>query len=93
MGRNSSLQPKSQNQTISKWCDCCARPWNGRWISCTGKYGRITPCQWLIAKVTDVSDLYKGIATVSGGNKIKGAAFAFRLKRSKRKIISIEPFV
>ncbi|PJZ52839.1 hypothetical protein [Leptospira adleri] len=28
-------------------------------------------CQWFIAKVTDVSDLYKGIVTVSGGYKIK----------------------
>lgn len=37
-------------------------------------------CSWFIAKVTDVSDLYKGIVTVSGGYKIKVDAIRVSVK-------------
>ncbi len=32
-------------------------------------------CSWFMAKITDVSDLYKNIATVSGGYKVNDDAF------------------
>ncbi|MBW0435012.1 hypothetical protein [Leptospira yasudae] len=37
-------------------------------------------CSWFIAKITDVSDLYKGIVTVSGGYKIKVDAIRVSVK-------------
>ncbi|MBM9502270.1 hypothetical protein JWG44_18625 [Leptospira sp. 201903071] len=37
-------------------------------------------CSWFIAKITDVSDLYKGVVTVSGGYKIKVDAIRVPVK-------------
>jgi hypothetical protein len=33
---------------------------------------RVCParCNWFMAKITDISDLYKGYVTVSGGYKV-----------------------
>ncbi|MBM9578078.1 hypothetical protein JWG45_13050 [Leptospira sp. 201903070] len=37
-------------------------------------------CSWFLAKITDVSDLYKGVVTVSGGYKIKVDAIRIPVK-------------